>query len=145
MAAEENKRLAGIKKIWGIAKCPELKLNDEELHLFAAAQTGKDSIRELTLREQGTVIRALLALKDSAKKSGRERARGNPVTARQREKISRLAEALGWDKPARVNGMCVRMFGISSVEWLNYRQCSDLIEALKAMAARQAAKEGGRG
>lgn len=145
---DADKRLANTKKIWGIAKCPELKLSDEELHLFVAALTGKDSIRELTLREQESVIRALLHMKDSARGSGRARTRGNPVTARQREKIQKLADSLGWDKPARVNGMCMRMFKVSSVEWLNYRQCSDLIEALKAMLARQEANQedkGGRG
>ena len=31
-----------IKKIWGIAKSPELKLTDEELHLVVQAHTGKD-------------------------------------------------------------------------------------------------------
>ena len=48
---------------------------------------------------------------------------------------------LGWDKPARVNGMCQKMFGVSAVEWLNYQQCSKLIEALKSMLKRQKEKE----
>ena len=29
------------------------------------------------------------------------------------------------------------MFGVSAVEWLNYQQCSKLIEALKSMLKRQ--------
>ena len=29
------------------------------------------------------------------------------------------------------------MFNVSSVEWLNYQQCSKLIEALKKMAERE--------
>ena len=37
--------------------------------------------------------------------------------------------------------MCRRMFGVTSVEWLDYTQCSKLIEALKAMADRQEGKE----
>lgn len=34
-----------IKKIWGIAKSPELKLTDEELHLVVQAHTGKDHLQ----------------------------------------------------------------------------------------------------
>ncbi len=128
----------GIRMVWGIAKSPELKLTDEELHLLVQAHTGKESIRDLGNRELQTVIRVLLRMKDSAKKSGRgKRPGGNPATENQRKKIYRLTQALGWDKPARVNGMCRRMFGVSAVEWLDYRQCSKLIEALKAMAERK--------
>ena len=56
-----------IKKIWGIAKSPELKLTDEELHLVVQAHTGKDSIKALNKRELQTVIRVLGSMKDSAK------------------------------------------------------------------------------
>ena len=126
-----------IKMVWGIAKSPELKLTDEELHLLVQTHTGKESIRELGKRELQTVIRVLLHMKDSAKKSERKRPGGNPATENQRKKIYKLTQALGWDKPARVNGMCKRMFGVGSVEWLDYQQCSKLIEALKAMVERK--------
>lgn len=134
-----------IKRVWGIAKSPELKLTDEELHLLVQAHTGKDSIKALNKRELQTVIRVLGNMKDSAKKSERERGRnrysGSEVTDNQRKKIYKLSQELGWDKPARVNGMCRKMFGVSAVEWLNYQQCSKLIEALKSMVRRQSAKE----
>lgn len=135
---------ASIKKVWGIAKSPELKLTDEELHLLVQAHTGKDSIKALNKRELQTVIRVLGGMKDSAKKSerGRSRYSGNEATENQRKKIYRLSQELGWDKPARVDGMCRKMFGVSAVEWLNYQQCSKLIEALKSMAKRQKEKEG---
>lgn len=125
-----------IRRIWGIAKSPELKLSDEELHLLVEAHTGKDSIRELNRRECQVVIRVLLGLKDSAKKTAR-RSGGTTATENQRKKIYRLAQELGWDRPARVNGMCRRMFKVSAVEWLDYQQCSKLIEALKAMLERK--------
>lgn len=129
--------LPSIRMVWGIAKSPELKLTDEELHLLVQAHTGKESLRELGKRELQTVIRVLLRMKDSVKRSERgKRFGGNPATENQRKKIYKLAQALGWDKPARVNGMCRRMFGVSTVEWLDYKQCSKLIEALKAMAER---------
>ena len=127
-----------IKKIWGIAKSPELKLTDEELHLVVQAHTGKDSIKALNKRELQTVIRVLGSMKDSAKKSerGRSRFSGNTATENQRKKIFKLTQELGWDKPSRVNGMCRKMFGVGAVEWLDYQQCSKLIEALKSMANR---------
>ena len=55
-----------IKKLWGIAKSPELKLSDEELHLVVMAHTGKDSIRELNYRELKSCIMELGKLRDSA-------------------------------------------------------------------------------
>lgn len=133
-----------IKQVWGIAKSPELKLTDEELHLLVQAHTGKDSIRDLGKRELQAVIRVLLHMKDSVKKSERgKRPGGNPATENQRKKINKLTQALGWDKPARVNGMCKRMFGVSTVEWLDYQQCSKLIEALKAMVERKEGEDEG--
>lgn len=130
-----------IKRMWGIAKCPELKLTDEELHLIVQAHTGKDSIRALNKRELQTVIRVLGSMKDSVKKSERGKGRGgNAATENQRKKIYKLTQELGWEKPARVNGMCRRMFGVDALEWLNYQQCAKLIEALKSMVKRQEEK-----
>ena len=133
-----------IKRIWAIAKSPELGLTDEELHLFVQTLTGKDSIRALSQREAQKVIGELGHMKDSAKKAeGRKKhPSGKSSTENQRKKIYMLAKQLGWNRQARVNGMCRRMFKVSSVEWLNYRQCSDLIEALKKMVERNEGKEG---
>jgi len=129
---------ATLKTVWGIAKSPELKLTDEELHLVVEAHTGKDSLKALNKRELTTVVRALSRMKDSSRRSehGESRNTGNPATENQRKKVYCLTRELGWDKPARVNGLCNRMFGINRVEWLNYQQCSKLIEALKSMAGR---------
>lgn len=132
-----------IKKLWGLAKCPELKLTDEEVHLVVAGHTGKDSIKELNKRELQTVIRVLYSMKESARKSKHDQKSyaGNPATENQRKKIYRLTQELGWDKPSRLSGMCQRMFNVSAVEWLDYKQCSKLIEALKKMAEKQKEKE----
>ena len=138
-----NTSQPSIKRVWGIAKSPELKLTDEELHLLVQAHTGKDSIKALNKRELQTVIRVLGSMKDSVKKSERgKHSGGNTSTENQRKKIYKLTQELGWDKPARVNGMCRKMFGVSAVEWLDYQQCSKLIEALKNMVKRQEEKEG---
>jgi phage gp16-like protein len=127
-----------VRILWGIAKSPELALTSEELHMIVAAHTGKDSIRELNRRELGTVIGVLQRMKDSASGKSRtdRRSRGNVGTVNQRKKIYQLCRKLGWDSPSRINGMCRRMFKVDAVEWLDYRQCSKLIEALKDMAGR---------
>lgn len=87
-----NTSQPSIKRVWGIAKSPELKLTDEELHLLVQAHTGKDSIKALNKRELQTVIRVLGNMKDSAKKSerGRNRYSGSEVTENQRKKIYKL-------------------------------------------------------
>ncbi len=128
-----NTSQPSIKRVWGIAKSPELKLTDEELHLLVQAHTGKDSIKALNKRELQTVIRVLGNMKDSAKKSerGRNRYSGSEVTENQRKKIYKLTQELGWDKPARVNGMCQKMFGVSAVEWLNYQQTLKILDKNK--------------
>lgn len=131
--AGKVQRNVSIKTLWGLAKSPELRLTDEELHLIVAAHTGKDSIRALNKKELEMLIRLLGNMKQSAKGN---RA-GNPSTQEQRKKIYVLARKIGWDNPARVDGLCRRMFRVDRVEWLNGSQCSQLIEALKDMGERQ--------
>ena len=124
-----------LRTIWGIAKSPELNLTSEELHLLVEANTGKESIAKLTRREINHVVAVLSHMKDSA--AGKTKSStGNSNTISQRGKIRKLMEALEWNE-ARVNGMCKRLFKIDKVEWLNYQQCSKLIEALKGMLQRQ--------
>lgn len=136
-----------IRMLWGLAKCSELSLSDEELHLLVSAHTGKDSIKKLNQRELGTMVGVLSNMKSSASKNGRndKQTRGNSGTTNQRKKIYKLTEALGWEKQARVNGLCKKMFGVACVEWLNYQQCSKLIEALKSMVDRKEKQNGADG
>ena len=140
-----------LKTVWGLAKSPELKLTDEELHMLVETHTGKTSMKELNLRETQTMIRVLGRMKESVRRDAGERipagkrtGRGNPGTENQRAKIFKLAGELGWDKPARLNGFCRRMFGVDNVCWLDYQQCSKLIEALKAMVQRKEGQDENR-
>lgn len=128
-----------IRMLWAIAKSPELSLSDEELHMLVEVHTGKESVRLLNKRELGKVVGILQNMRDSAAGIDREkkRRRGNSATENQRKKIYMLTKGLGWTNPARLNGFCRRMFNVSSVEWLNYQQCSKLIEALKKMTERE--------
>lgn len=145
MAERYRKLNYTLRTIWGIAKSPELHMTDDELHELVSGHMGKDSLKELTPREIAKVVNILSGMKESVRKQERRKGhpsvRGNPSTANQRKKVYKLCEELDWKDPARVNGMCRRMFQIDRLEWLNYRQCSDLIEALKAMAERQKNKE----
>lgn len=127
-----------IRTIWGLAKCKELMLTDYELHWLVAAHTGKDSIRKLSQKEINIVAGVLVNMKRCATRNERHARQvpGNAGTENQRRKIYKLAQALGWNDESKVNGMCKRMFSIDCVEWLDYRQCSKLIEALKAMTQR---------
>lgn len=107
--------------------------------MLVEAHTGKESVKKLNKRELGKVVGILQSMRDSAAGIDREkkRRRGNSATENQRKKIYMLTKGLGWTNPARLNGFCQRMFNVSSVEWLNYQQCSKLIEALKKMAERE--------
>lgn len=116
-------------------------MTDEELHLVVQAQTGKESMRSLTKKEIARVVYVLGQMKDSAQGKKRKIAPCGTATDNQRRKVYALAKELGWDNPKRVNGMVRRLFKIDCVEWLDYTQCSDLIEAMKAMVARKEQKE----
>lgn len=126
-----------LKTIWGLAKSPELQITSKELHLLVAGYIGKDSLKELNGREIRLVVQELQRRKDSAKRQGEETFPGNAVTIHQRKKITQLAEALGWKEEKRINGLAQKMFGVARVEWLDYQQCSKLIEAMKAMIGRE--------
>lgn len=130
---------ATLRMIWGLAKSPELSMTDEELHIFVEARTGKSSLKELSQQEKNEVAHALIALKPVQE----EEKRGNPATARQRWRIRQLAAEIGWDNPARLDGLAKKMTGVEKVEWLDNGQCSKLIEALKEIRKREVGKNGG--
>lgn len=135
-----------IRQIWGIAKSKELSMSDDELYLLVYRETGKDTISGLTKQERGAVMSALIRLKHPESSNGAwERYRrgtehGSSETARQRKKIYVLAEWMWGDlMEGKLRGMSKRMFKIENVAWLTRQQCSELIEALKAMQERMEA------
>ena len=130
-----------IRTIWGLAKSKELQLSGEDLHGLVFTVTGKDHISQLNQREIRDVVSRLAELK--GKRMQREPGRrnftdgGNRGTVRQRRLVWKLMEELGWEE-RQVHGMARKMYGTDRVEWLNYGQCSGLIEAMKAMLERRA-------
>ena len=134
---------ASLRTLWAIAKSPELGMSDDDLHALVYRETGKDSMKKLTQGEVTDLARVLQNMKDSAPTfvaDKRTDTGGDPRTIEQRRKIYQLCGELGWnDDNRRINGFVKRMFGVERVEWLTQAQCYKLIEALKKMAARQAA------
>lgn len=128
-----------IRTIWGLAKCPELALEEADLYAIIWRETGKEHMRELSQGDIDKVCRALTALKESS--GGKQQRRphpGTPAADRMRGKVYAMSYQLGWggDK-ARINGFVRKMFNVDTLEWLTAYQCGQLIEAMKAMAERE--------
>lgn len=137
---------SSIRTIWGIAKSPELSLEEADLYALIERETGKQHMRELSQGQIDKVCRVLQQMKDGVrgptpKPGKRTDEGGNPQTVAQRRKIYKLTGELGWnDTPARLNGFILKMFKVSRIEWLTVAQCYMLIEALKKMLEREQEK-----
>lgn len=145
-AARGGRKPASIRTLWAIAKSPELGLSDEDLHAVVYRETGKESMKKLTQGEINTLARVLQNMKDGVDRDVRSKRTdegGDPRTEKQRRKIYALTEALGWNNDnRRINGFVKRVTHVDRIEWLTIAQCEKVIEALKAMVARQQKKEG---
>lgn len=141
MAYKKTQHHGSIRAIWGLAKSPELMLEEEDLYSIITRETKKDSMRLLSQSEIDKVCRVLQNMKDEvsrAEKGKRTDTGGNAQTEKLRKKVYALTEELGWnDNNNRINGFVMKMFKVSRIEWLTYAQCSKLIEILKKMLDRQ--------
>lgn len=144
-AVRGGRKPASIRTLWAIAKSPELGLSSEDLHAVVYRETGKESIKKLTQGEIDKLARVLQNMKDGVKRGAtgkRTDEGGDPRTMELRRKMYAICSAMGRTEPEQVvNGLSKRMFGIERQEWLTSGQCIKLIEALKAIAAREQ-KEG---
>lgn len=131
-----------LRTLWGLSRSKELHMTGEELHLVVQAQTGKESMRELTKKEIARVAYVLGRMKDSAKGSRPSKDRTAKATDNQMKKLKRLAADAGWEAK-RLNGLTRHMFKVDSPEWLDYTQMSKLIEAVKAITKREAVEHEG--
>ena len=68
-ATRSGRKLPSIRTLWAIAKSPELRLSDEDLHGVVYRETGKESMKKLTQGEITDVARVLQNMKDSAARS----------------------------------------------------------------------------
>ena len=139
-----GRKPASLRTLWGLAKSPELRLTDEDLHGLVYRETGKESMRTLTQGEVDKLARVLQNMKDGVKRdvnSKRTDEGGDPRTVRQRRKIYTLTEALGWNNDnRRINGFVKRMTHVDRIEWLTPAQANKVIEALKSMVAQKEGK-----
>lgn len=147
MAARNTggRKPASLRTLWAIAKSEELALSEEDLRAIVARETGKDSMRQLTQGEINNLARILQNMKDGVQcdtKAKRIDEGGNVQTEKMRRKIYAVCDELGWnDDPRRLEGLVKRITGVDRLEWLSLSQCGKVIEALKAMLARQQRKE----
>ncbi|MDR2024047.1 MAG: regulatory protein GemA [Hungatella sp.] len=140
MTTNNRRPSASIRTIWGIAKSPELQLNEEALYQIVFRETGKKHMKDLTQGEIETVVRVLTNLRESKikQKPRRTDEGGNPKTVSQRRKIYALCEVLGWNRsPSQINGFVKRVCGVDRIEWLSPGQCYQVIEALKKIIERR--------
>ena len=148
-AARTGRKQPSIRTLWAIAKSPERRVADDDLHAVVYRETGKESMKKLTQGEVNILARVLQNMKDSAARGSQSKRTdegGNPTTERQRRKIYALTEALGWNSDKRrIEGFVKRMTGIDRLEWLDAGQCEKVIEGLKAILAREQRKEGADG
>ena len=125
-----NKRQ--ISKIWAAAK--ERGIDRDDVYALVLQVSGQDSIKGLTQTQANEVIDRIVgaAIQNDYQEYG------NVATQQMRKKIYMLTVALGWDKnPKRLEGFCKRLFKVEKVEWLNGKQCYQLIETLKDMVTRK--------
>lgn len=130
--------------IYGLANSPELQISNDDLHALVYSLTRKDSLKKLNEKEIHKVVVRLSEMKDSVRRQRREQAnsivKGKRGTQNQRKKIYVLMKELGWNE-VRIQKLAKKMFKVDVLEWLTYVQCSDLIEALKAMIKRKQEQE----
>lgn len=111
----------------------EKGLDDALLHEFIYKITGKDSLKDLNIKDAMNVIDGLAGKKQNA---------SNMITDKQQRFIEGLAKELGWvdennrvDK-ARLNGWISSKFNVDKINWLTAKKASDVIEGLKVMKSR---------
>lgn len=119
-----------MAKIYALSK--ELGLDNDLIHELVLAETGKNSLKALTVPEGILIIDRL-------------QGHGTPkgmATPRQKRFIEGLLKNIGWvleDGTAditRLEGLLRSKFGVDSYKWLTVKKASDVIEALKDMKTR---------
>lgn len=98
-------------------------MDNELLHNYVEAQTGKQSITEVTTQEAKRLLDGLQEKKQTAK--GR-------ITEKQLNYIKGLCQCLGWEEKG-LNQFIEKQYDVSNVNWLSSKQAAKLIEGLKSI------------
>lgn len=124
-----------IRALWGYAAL--LKVPEEKLREWIYAETGKSSLRELSLLEASRLIGEMgweMKLEVGGLRS-RDR-----MTPAQFRKIGRMGTEIGWNQE-RILGLAGRMYRVERLHDLDQEKASGLIEALKAIQERNLMKK----
>jgi hypothetical protein len=134
---EKNRPHSQFSRIWAAAR--ELGMSSDEIHDIVGREYGKDSLKKLTARQTEKLGNLLWDMARGRPSTPRPRKRtdegGRPDNIKQRRKIFKLAEVLGWNEDS-INQFSLSEYGVSRHEWLPPDQCSNMIEAMKAIAER---------
>lgn len=126
-----------ISKIWTTAK--ELGWDKDLLYCAVNRISGGDSISELTKHQAIQLIEYLLS--QLSQRKATKDTRPGMATEKQIRLINKLASDLGWDDdPRRLQGFIKKYSKIDSPKWMTVKMASNIIQALKAMVARQTAE-----
>ncbi len=98
-------------------------MDTELLHSYVEAQTGKQSITEITTQEAKALLDGLQEKKLTVK---------GQITEKQFNYIKGLAGNLGWNEKT-LNQFIEKQYGISNVCWLSSKQAAKVIEGLKSI------------
>ena len=88
-------------------------MDTEVLHSYVEAQTGKQSITEVTTQEAKILLDGLQAEK-------------------QLKYIKGLCQCLGWEEKA-LRKFIEKQYSISNINWLTSKQAAKVIEGLKSI------------
>ena len=120
-----------IRAVYGYAR--KCGMDNDVLHALVAAQTGRESIKELTVRQGWSLIEYLKRLAGEATEDIPGRA-----SEGQRRMIRAIAREMGWTAE-RLRAFLEKRYGASDVAFLPSGKCGAVIEAMKAI------RDGGRG
>ena len=98
-------------------------MDTEVLHSYVEAQTGKQSITEVTTQEAKILLDGLQEKKQTAK---------GYITEKQLKYVKGLCQCLGWEEKA-LRKFIEKQYSISNINWLTSKQAAKVIEGLKSI------------
>lgn len=153
ISKEQIKQIYGLGAALGIL---ERGNPDDSLHALVESLTGKSSVSQLTAAQGQKVIKSLRSQSQKGKKQYSAAPGG--MTEGQQRKVWKLMYELARYSPSdsavgeRLCGVIRRQTGINAVpaapfQWMDYKQGSRLIEALKKYVEHVSSheKDGGAG
>ena len=113
------------------ASAREFNMDDETLHQLVYRETGKESIKLLTVSQAITVIDMIIGKKPVA--GGK-----NHLTDKQYGMIIKLSYDLGWNgDEKRINGFVCKFPDMKTLQTLTMYQAGKVIEGMKKIRSRK--------